>query len=259
MRKHGWFTAASVGDRRTGFQRVGQRWDVGGGQLMALRSWPTTERIVPRRAVATEWIPGVTPLDLSRGAGLNAGSGATFNSSGWTDEPTDYLEWGWSASQPIDLTDLDLRYDRSASGPSVVDIQLSINGGAFASIFNDPLVDDLGEDVLDIDLTAFTDVTSATFRLFGTSASGATGTFDLEPLTGVSPNAAIVVSGTAVPVPEPSSQALALARGSRTTGRPAASPALTNADGGNCRDAAAGCLCLPPRDRTACSAILFRG
>ncbi len=167
----------------------------------------------PTTAAPTQWFPGVAPLDLSRGAGLNAGSGATFNSSGWTDEATDYLEWGWSASQPIDLTKLDLRYDRSASGPSLVDVQLSINGGVFASIFNDPLVDEAGEDVLDIDLTAYTGVTSATFRLFGTNASGSTGTFDLEPLTGISPDAAIMVSGNAVPVPEPRSQALALMAG----------------------------------------------
>jgi hypothetical protein len=167
----------------------------------------------PTSAPATQWLPGVTPLDLSRGAGLNAGSGATFNSSGWTDEATDYLEWGWSASQPIDLIDLDLRYDRSASGPSAVDIQLSVNGGAFTSIFTDPLVDEAGEDVVDIDLSAFTGVTSATFRLFASGASGSTGTFDLEPLTGVTPTAAIMVSGTAAPVPEPSSQALALLAG----------------------------------------------
>ena len=152
-------------------------------------------------------------MDLSRGAGLNAGSGSTFNSSGWNDEATDYLEWGWSASQPIDLTDLDLRYDRSASGPASLEILLSVNGGAFTSIFSDPLVDEAGEDVVDIDLSAFTDVTSATFRLFGSGASSGSGTFDLEPLSGVTPAAAIVVSGTAEAVPEPSSQALALLAG----------------------------------------------
>jgi hypothetical protein len=167
----------------------------------------------PTTAAASEWLAGVTPLDLSRGAGLGAGSGGTFNSSGWTDEATDYVEWGWSASQPIDLTDLDLRYDRSASGPAVVDIQLSVNGGAFTSIFNDPSVDEAGEDVLDIDLTAYTGVTSAMFRLFGTGASSGTGTFDLEPLTGVTPAAAIMVAGLAAPVPEPSTQSLALLAG----------------------------------------------
>jgi MYXO-CTERM domain-containing protein len=167
----------------------------------------------PTSAAATQWLGGVTPLDLSRGAGLNAGSGATFNSTGWTDEATDFLEWGWSTSQPFDLTSLDLRYDRSASGPSGVDIQLSVNGGAFTSVFTDPSVDEAGEDVVNISLTAYTGVTSATFRLFGSGASSGTGTFDIEPLTGVSPAAGIMVSGTALPVPEPSSQALALLAG----------------------------------------------
>ena len=91
-----------------------------------------------------------------------------------------------------------------------MDIQLSVNGGTFASIFNDPAVNDAGEDVLDIDLTAYTAVTSATFRLFGTGATSGTGTFDLEPLTGVTPPAAIQVSGTAVAVPEPRASVLAI-------------------------------------------------
>ena len=164
----------------------------------------------PTTAAASEVFPGVTPLDLSRGAGLNAGSGNTFNSTGWDDEATDYLEWGWSASQPIDLTDLDLRYDRSGSGPTMLDIQLSVNGGSFTSIFSDAAVSDTGEDVLDIDLTSYTGVTSATFRLFGTGASSGTGTFDLEPLTGIAPPAAILVSGSAIPIPEPQAGLLAI-------------------------------------------------
>lgn len=164
----------------------------------------------PTTAAASEVWPGVTPLDLSRGAGLNAGSGGTFNSTGWNDEATDYLEWGWSASQPIDLTDLDMRYDRSASGPSMLDLQLSVNGGVFTSIFSDAAVDDAGEEALDIDLTAYTGVTSAVFRLFGTGASSGTGTFDLEPLSGIAPPAAIQVAGSAAPVPEPRASALAI-------------------------------------------------
>jgi hypothetical protein len=218
MRKHGWIerqVAGMVG-------RCGGRFPsalISGLALAASGSVEAATIVAydgansPTTAVASEWLAGVTPLDLSRGAGLNAGSGGTFNSSGWTDEATDYLEWGWSASQPIDLIDLDLRYDRSGSGPSVVDIQLSVNGGAFSSIFNDPSVDEAGEDVLDVDLTSYTAVTSAMFRLFGSGASSGTGTFDLEPMTGVTPAAAILVSGLAAPVPEPSTQSLALLAG----------------------------------------------
>ena len=154
-------------------------------------------------AAASEVLPGVTPLDLSRGTGLSAGSGGTFNSSGWTDELTDYLQWGWSASPPLSLTDLDLRYDRSASGPASLEIRLSANGGPFETVFVDSAVSEAGEDVLNIDLSRFAGVTSATFRLFGMGASSGTGTFDIEPLSGVSPDRGIVVNGIAT-VPEPS-------------------------------------------------------
>ena len=158
---------------------------------------------------ASELMSALVPLELSRGAGLSAGTGGTYNSSGWTDEPTDYLEWGWSSSPPLALTDLDLRYDRSASGPAGLEILLSVNGGPFESIFLDSAVSDLGEDNLDIDLSGFTQVTSATFRLFGSGASSGSGTFDIEPLTGVTPDRGIVVNGLTM-VPEPSAIGLAL-------------------------------------------------
>ena len=115
----------------------------------------------PTGAAASESLAGITTFPLTRGAGLSPGTGGTFNSSGWTDETTDYLEWGWNSALPINLSDLDLRYDRSTSGPAVVDIQLSVNGGAFQSIFHDSDVDVAGEDVLDIDLTPFTNVSTA--------------------------------------------------------------------------------------------------
>jgi len=157
----------------------------------------------PTGAAATEWLAGTTASALIRGSGLGAGTGATFNSSGWSDEPTDYLEWGWSSSVPLDLSDLDIRYDRSTSGPSVIGIQLSINGGGYTSIFSDASVNVNGEDNLDIDLSAFDRVTSASFRLFGSGASSGTGTLDIEPLTGISPDRGIVVNGTVAAVPEP--------------------------------------------------------
>jgi hypothetical protein len=91
-----------------------------------------------------------------------------------------------------------------------LEIRLSVNGGPFESIFLDDAVSDLGEDNLDIDLSGFTQVTSATFRLFGTGASSSGGTFDIEPLTGVSPDRGIVVNGVTL-VPEPSAIGLALA------------------------------------------------
>lgn len=163
-------------------------------------------------SVATEWISGVTPLALSRGSGLVAGSGATFNSSGWTGEATDYLEWGWSASPAMDLQDLSVRYDRSTSGPAIVTLWLAVNGGPFQSVYQDADVDVNGEELVDLSLASFTNVTSATFRLTGANASGSTGTLDIEPLAGVTPARGIVVRGSAV-VPEPTGLAWSASSG----------------------------------------------
>lgn len=162
----------------------------------------------PDGSPASSWLSGVTPLELMRGEGLSAGTGATYNSSNWTDEPTDYLQWGWSNSTPVNLTDLDLRYDRSSSGPATIQIQLSVNGGAFQTVFFDSDVSASGEDALDIDLSPFTAVSSATFRLLGGSASSAGGTFDIEPITGLDPAYGIVVNGSVAAVPEPTAFSL---------------------------------------------------
>ena len=158
-------------------------------------------------AAATEAFPDLIPLKLSRGDGLGAASGGTYNSSGWTTDLTDYLAWGWQSSLPLDLTDLDLRYDRSSSGPTEIEILLAINGQDFRSIYLDSNVLLAGEDVWDIDLSDFTNVSSAEFRLLGSGATSASGTFDIEPLTSMIPDRGIVVNGVKS-VPEPSSLCL---------------------------------------------------
>ncbi len=159
----------------------------------------------------SEAAPHVQPLALRRGPGLSAASGATFNTRGWTTEgtidPEDYLEWGWNGSDFVDLAALDVRYDRSSSGPAQLEIQLAVNGGPFEQIFADADVDTSGESQLGIDLSRFGGVLSATFRLFGYSAGRSSGTFDLENYS-TAPNRAIMVSGTTSAVPEPGMLAL---------------------------------------------------
>jgi hypothetical protein len=135
---------------------------------------------------------GTSADDIARGPGIVQAAGATFNSSGFTvPSPADfdaavtagdYLSFGFTTSVPIDLTDMDIRYDRSGTGPSNLQIQLSINGGAFAPVFTDNAVSDLGEDQLGIPLGAFLNVTEADFRisLFGATSTG--GTFDIETI-----------------------------------------------------------------------------
>ena len=158
---------------------------------------------------ATTIASGVTALDLSRGPGISKNTGLTYNSKDWTTAGTidgdDYLQWGWSdATIPFNLTDLDIRYDRSGTGPKQLEIFLSTNGGAFQSVFSDSSVDVNDETHLDIDLTGFTNVTSATFRLFAFDADSAAGTFDIENSASISNGSVdggIAVSGASVPEP----------------------------------------------------------
>jgi predicted extracellular nuclease len=133
--------------------------------------------------------PGVTGLDLTRGSGINQNAGGTFNSNSWNgidlasaQTANDFLQWGFTSTTAYDLTDFDIRYDRSGTGPNSLAIQASINGGSFQTIFTDTNVNEAGENNLDIDLSAFDNVTSATFRLFAWGARSSQGTFDIEDI-----------------------------------------------------------------------------
>ena len=128
-------------------------------------------------------------------------------------DPEDYLQWGWANSpNAFDLETLDVRYDRSASGPAQLEIHLAVNGGAFESILHDQEVDVSGESLLGMDLSRFDAVNSATFRLYGYAASRSSGTFDLENFA-MDPNYAVAVNGTATSVPEPGGLAILLTLG----------------------------------------------
>jgi hypothetical protein len=165
--------------------------------------------------VAGEVADGVVALRLSLGPGVTRATGSTYNTRGWNTGPVPlqdaYIEWGWSgSSRPIDLERLDLRYDRSSSGPRQLDIHLAINDLPFEPIFCDPEVSELGEDQIGIDLTDFDSVESATFRLYAYSAESLSGTFDLENFSTM-PNQAVLVSGNVSSVPEPSTLSMMIA------------------------------------------------
>ncbi|MEC8554551.1 MAG: hypothetical protein VXZ82_06025 [Planctomycetota bacterium] len=154
----------------------------------------------------------ISPLLLSRGAGVTPNQGIAFNSSNWSlsnsvDLQSDkYIEWGWSAStQAVDLTSMTLQYDVSGSGPSQLAIALSTNGGAFSTIFSDSFVDP-SDETHTIDLSSFTLVSNATFRLFGFDANSSGGTLDIEEIT-PGGRRGVLIHGN-VAVPEPSSTAL---------------------------------------------------
>ncbi len=158
-----------------------------------------------------------------RGQGLSAaGASSTFNSQGYATNSVglaitnrDFITWSFTSSTGHDLTSANIRYDRSGTGPDDLAFQFSTDGTNFTTIFTDTAVSDSGENVLNIDLSAFDNVTSGTFRVVGWNASSATGTFDFEN------NAAIGTIGSAdvsfiltgEPVPEPTTMAILAAAG----------------------------------------------
>ncbi|NJL82199.1 MAG: hypothetical protein HC890_03120 [Chloroflexaceae bacterium] len=147
---------------------------------------------------------GITGLDLTRGAGVNLNTGGTFNSNNWTIggdlaaaiTNNDFIQWGFTSTLAYDLSDLDIRYDRSGTGPNSIAIQGAINGGDFTTFFIDNSISEAGEDNLDIDLSSFDGVTSATFRLFGFNATSTAGTFDIEDITVIAGTDGIIINGT---------------------------------------------------------------
>jgi hypothetical protein len=171
---------------------------------------------------AAEAMAQVNPLLLSRGPGLVPNQGIAFNSRDWSTATTlntsigDYVQWGWSASTVgWNLENFTIQYDRSTSGPTQLAILLSANGGAYQSVFSDSSVN-IGDETHTVSLTAFDNITSASFRLFGFDASSTGGTLDIERFNAdPAPPRAIVVRGFAVPIPEPAAMgALLLVVGS---------------------------------------------
>ncbi|MFH5805067.1 PEP-CTERM sorting domain-containing protein [Alienimonas sp. DA493] len=168
---------------------------------------------------------GVTGAPLARGPGLTETSGSTFRSEGWTTGGTkadaiaagDFLTWGFASAVPYDFTDFSIQYGRSFAGPGVMAIDLAVNGGSFTQVFSDPAVSPDGETVSGIDLSAYQDVTSATFRLYGWGSLLSSGWFEVTNGFDVEGTSyAIVVNGNAAEpaaVPEPGSVLLLVLSG----------------------------------------------
>ncbi|WP_370477156.1 T9SS type A sorting domain-containing protein [Tamlana flava] len=146
----------------------------------------------------------ITTSGICRSSDIVENTGLTYNSRRWTTATTldlnDYLEWTITpnAGHQIDLTTMDITYDRSPmDGPTKVDIQVN-TGSGFVSIFTDAVVSPSGEDNNGIDLSAYTNVTATiTFRLYAFQAGSDLGTFDIQENT--TSNKGIIINGTVSP------------------------------------------------------------
>lgn len=116
---------------------------------------------------------GVTPLSLSRGSGLNPVAGAnSFNSSGWNNPGAfDYVEFGFNTTQSYDAEELYVGLRSSGTGPGLVNLSYSVNGGAFTLLRQFDMPDAAFLNVV-VDLDSLPDVTSGLVMRF-TSAGGA--------------------------------------------------------------------------------------
>ena len=135
---------------------------------------------------------GVTATDVVRGFGLTENTGSTFNSRGWTINGDadnailngDFLTFGFAFDMGLDLTSLDLGYDRSGTGPMSIAIDLFvIDTFGFGSNLLDFFVDDdvaVNGETANLDLTALDNVSSLIVTLSGYNASMNVGTFDFE-------------------------------------------------------------------------------
>ena len=138
---------------------------------------------------------------ICRGSGIAAAGGLTYNSSGWEiwagPQTNDYIQWSITPDPgyEINLSSIDLRYDRSGTGPSRLQLQID-TGSGFNTVFTDNSVSDLGENV-NINLSTYTNLNSiVTFRIYAYSASSGSGTFDIETHPTYGSNKGIIINGT---------------------------------------------------------------
>ena len=179
--------------------------------LIAFKSTNVTATIAPDAIGAN-----LTSIDLTRGSGISSNAGSTFNSASWT-APTgstiadaitsnDYISWGFTVDSgfQVSITNLDIRYDISGTGPSNISIRTSLDGFT-TDIFTDTSVNNAGENnTIPLSLTGSGAIT---FRLYGYSASAGTGTMDLEENAAFN-NRTIEVEGFVTAIPEPTTLAL---------------------------------------------------
>lgn len=152
------------------------------GQEIALYSGEITS--------LTATVANVSATGLSRGAGIDVNAGASFNSKGYDQAnvagaitANDYIEWAITADADftVTVTEFQIDYDRSNSGPAALSIRTNLDNYA-TDIFTDTAVSASGsQNSVVTGLNLKSAVGGAiVFRLYGYSASSTTGTFDIE-------------------------------------------------------------------------------
>lgn len=160
-----------------------------------------------------------------RGSGVTAGAGSVFNTVGWDPLTTqaaaiaggNFISWSFTSSLGMNLSKAKISYSRS-SVSSFDDMVIQIDtGSGFVDVFsdNDISTTTATGEVNTIDLSAFDNVTSATFRLVGWNATSTSAAFRFNNNAGVgtigASNVSFLLEGE--PVPEPATMAILAAAG----------------------------------------------
>jgi hypothetical protein len=163
--------------------------------------------------------PAVSPGVGATGETLNPVgvaivTGAAYSTTGW--DNGDYLEVGFSASSGtypfgINLSALQIQYDRNGNGPTDLEIKMQLNGtGPFSSIYTHDLTTESPNFAFSptINLTSYDHVTSAVFQIFAYNAKNSSGQLDLTNHDWAANGTyAIAITGLAA-TPEPGSIAV---------------------------------------------------
>ncbi|MEZ4282179.1 MAG: PEP-CTERM sorting domain-containing protein [Myxococcota bacterium] len=179
----------------------------------------------------------VSATNLDAGVGLGLNSGSTFNFNSWDTSSTSFEDalaandvwtFGFSitdATSIVDLTTMDIRLDRSGTGPDDFEIRASVNGGTATSLLvGDFAGGSLGVNFLGVDLSSLSGLSlgdSVLFTLAAWNATSAAGTFDLETITFPGGTDGLTIRGNVSVIPEPTTALLfALGLGGLASIRP---------------------------------------
>ena len=196
------------------------------GQSIATIDRANTIDAFDTTPTATTTVANISAIGITRGSGILYTSGADYNSRGWDETSlvdaqiaNDYLEWSISAdaTYEIDLTEFDIRVDRSSTGPANWQIFYSLDNFTTSGIDITGLqiAPDPGANfnfnTLNINSGAEGTIS---FRLYAWGASSSAGTFDIEGVAAWSepiglPDPGIRLIGSVDPSCRPSLQASA--------------------------------------------------